>query len=235
MSRKLDKIIKLVYDNWKGRRSRGSAHPDEETLSLFLDGTLTGQESAVIRGHILSCSECAEKVGIQLRLSEEEGQALPLKVLTRAKGIVRSGKKDVPLEIALLFKEKLIDLIHVTGDVVFGQEVVPAPLLRNRKVSELRDEVTVLKDFKDFSVQVKVENKNASAFSLFVVVKEKESGKILRDLRITLFKGDIELESYIADSGKVVFDNVALGSYTVEISGVGSKLASILLDIKSNA
>jgi hypothetical protein len=66
-----------------------------------------------------------------------------------------------------------------------------------------------------------------------VLVKEKESQKVIKDLRVTLLREDLELESYLNDFGKVVFENVLLGKYTVEISTLESKLASVLLEIKT--
>jgi uncharacterized protein YjbK len=55
----------------------------------------------------------------------------------------------------------------------------------------------------------------------------------MKDLRVTLIKDDVELESYITDSGKVTFEHVLLGRYSVEISSVDNKIASVILDIKT--
>jgi hypothetical protein len=114
-----------------------------------------------------------------------------------------------------------------------GQELVPAPVLRSRNIRDFKDEVTILKDFKDVRVEAKIENKLGSSFSLTVIVKEKPDLQVIKDLRITLFKGDMELESYHVDSGKVTFEHVACGSYTVAISSLTTTLASVLLDIKT--
>jgi hypothetical protein len=48
-----------------------------------------------------------------------------------------------------------------------------------------------------------------------------------------LIKEGLELESYISDSGRVVFENVLIGRYTVEISSPSKNMAAILLDIRS--
>ena len=123
--------------------------------------------------------------------------------------------------------------MNTTGDILVGQEFVPAPVLRSRKAKDFKDEVTILKDFKDIRVEVKIENKVGEAFDLTVLVKEKESQKVIKDLRVTLLRGDLELESYLNDPGKVIFENVLLGKYTIEISTLESKLASVLLEIKA--
>ena len=113
-----------------------------------------------------------------------------------------------------------------------GREFLPAPILRSRNIKEFKDEVTILKDFKDIRVELKLENKGRQAFDLTVIVKEKETQKTIKDLRVTLLKQDLELESYLNDSGKVIFENILLGRYTVEILKLEAKLAAILIDIK---
>jgi hypothetical protein len=55
---------------------------------------------------------------------------------------------------------------------------------------------------------------------------------LIKDLRVTLIRDDTELESYLSDSGKVVFEHVLLGKYMVEISNIENKLAMIEIDIK---
>jgi hypothetical protein len=90
-----------------------------------------------------------------------------------------------------------------------------------------------LKDFAHIRVEIKVENKPAAeAFSLTVVVKEKPEMKTVKDLRITLLKEDLELESYQSDSGRVTFEHVLWGKYTVVIFNPQARLASIFVEIK---
>ena len=142
-------------------------------------------------------------------------------------------EEDIPLlEILLRFKEKAIELINTTGDVLVGQELVPAPVLRSRLIKDFKDEVTILKDFNDIRVQIKIENKWGKVFNLKLAAKQKHTQKIIKDLRVTLLKDDLELESYLTDSGSVIFEHVLLGKYRLEISAIENKLASILLDIK---
>jgi len=89
-----------------------------------------------------------------------------------------------------------------------------------------------LKDFKDIRVEVKIENKRGQAFDLTVFVKDKQTHCVIKDLRVALLKDDLELESYLTTSDRVIFEHILLGKYTVEISNIESKIASILLDIR---
>ena len=232
MQDKLEKLIKLVYRKSKAAQAKiDEVHPDEETLVCFLESRLSEKENESIREHLLICDSCAEAFALSLKDGLEEKE-VPADMLTRVKNLIIAEEKSSILEIVLRFKEKLLELINTTGDILVGQELVPAAVLRSRSIKDFKDEVIILKDFQDIRVQVKIENKEAKTFNLTITVKQKQTQKIIKDLRVTLLKGDLELESYLTDSGSVIFEHVLLGKYKVEISTIENKLASILIDIK---
>ncbi|MFH1198586.1 MAG: hypothetical protein V1650_00245 [Candidatus Omnitrophota bacterium] len=232
MQERIDKIIRTVYKKWKADYAHlDSAHPDEELLVCFLENKLLNEESEQIKLHLLSCEICARKVALDLSLGDIAGKQVSQELLGKVKELVAAGNLKA-LEIFLKIKDKALEVLSTTGDILVGQEFVPAPLLRSRNIRDFKDEISILKDFDNIRIEAKIENKGNRAFSLIVAAKEKSTQKLIKDLRITLIKEDLELESYSADAGKVTFDNVLLGKYTVEISSVDCKVASILLDIK---
>jgi hypothetical protein len=229
----MDKLIKVVYRKWKsGQLKPQKLHPDEEALACFLEGRLSDKENEQIKAHIISCDDCSRALAVQLRMGEIEIKDVPEELLKSIKDLAAISIAIPILEIILRIKEKVMEILSTTGDVLVGQELVPAPVLRSRQIKDFKDEVTILKDFQDIRVETKIENKQGQAFSLSVTVKEKDSQKIMKDLRVTLIKDDVELESYLTDSGKVTFEHVLLGKYTVEVANIENKIASILLDIK---
>lgn len=229
----IEKLIKAVYKKWKaGYLKTQAAHPDEETLVCFLENRLSQQDCEGIKEHLINCARCAELIAIQMKLKSTEIKDVPQELLNRVKGLVKAEDKISILEIFLRLKEKALEILNTTGDILVGQELVPAPVLRSRSIKDFKDEVTILKDFKDIRVELKIENKQGQAFRLTVMIKEKDTQRIIKDLRVTLIQDDLELESYLTDSGRVIFEHVLLGKYRVEISSVENKIASILLDIK---
>ena len=80
--------------------------------------------------------------------------------------------------------------------------------------------------------KIKIEKKSPGLFNVIVSVKEKRTSEPLKDVRISLISSDIELESYLAQKGRVAFEQVAVGKYTVELEEIDKKLASIILDIR---
>ena len=233
MQDKLEKLVEVVYKKWRLERPKiDEPHPDEEMLVCFLEGRLSDNDNQQIKMHLINCDSCLEVFLLNLKLKASEIKDVPQDLLERVKGLLTATEESRVLEIILKLKEEILEIIHTTGDVLVGQEFMPACLLRSRSIKDFKDEVHILKDFKDIRVELKLENKGGKFFNLIIKAREKPTQKVLKDLRVTLIKDDVELESYLTDSGSVTFEHVFLGKYTLEISSVENKLASVLLDIK---
>jgi hypothetical protein len=233
MPEKIENLIKWVYRIWKRQHpSPQGTHPDEELLACFLEGKLSEREAGELKAHLVSCQDCLEALAFNPQLRVEETQEVPAELVSRVKNLVSPQSNHSLLEIFIRFKDKAMEIISTTGDVLVGQELVPAPVLRSRAIKDFKDEVTILKDFEDIRLELKLENKSPQAFNLIVVAKEKGTQEIVKDLRVSLFKDDIELESYLIDAAAVIFEHVLLGKYTVEVSSLKKKVASVLLEIK---
>lgn len=232
MPEQLDRLIKFVYRKWKGNLgSPSDGHPDEETLACFLDGRLSESESVLLKEHLICCNTCSEAASLYLKIKNMEPIDAPKELINTVKGLLNTAAKDSLLEIVLRLRETAWQVINTTGDILFGQEVIPAPVLRSRQIPDFKDEVMIFKDFKDIRVEVKIENKSNGRFNLNILIKEKQTQHTIKDLRVSLLREDVELDSYLTESGKVIFENVLFGNYRIEISTIDNKLAAILLDI----
>lgn len=235
MQDRTEKLIRSIYQKYKIGQSvdPDSWHLDEEEMAGFLEGKLSRKESEKCKLHFIHCKHCAELLALQVKLSAiPREETVPPELLAAAKGLVEEQAKISLFEIFLKLKEKTLELLHTNGDVIVGQELVPAPMLRSRKQQDFKDEVSILKDFQDIRVEVKIENKRQEAFSLIITAKNKRTNRVIKDLRVSLMENDTELESYLTETGAVTFEHVLLGKYTVEISDIDNKLASLLIDIK---
>jgi hypothetical protein len=166
------------------------------------------------------------------RLRQVPGETPPKALIEYAKSLVAAQDINSAAQIVIMLKEKAMEVLSITGDILIGREFIPAPVLRSRRIKEFKDEITVLKDFKDIRVEVRIERKGAHLFDMFVYVKDKQANRVIRDLRVTLLKDDLELESYLTSSDKVTFEHVLAGKYNIEISNIDDKIASVLLDIR---
>lgn len=229
-----EKIIRVIYREWKSAgRLINNEHPTEEALACFLEDKLAQVDRDLIQGHLLSCDICAEYLSTQLKIEPHLSKDVPALLLERVRKMIGSGVKENIFEIFLRLKEKALEIIQTSGDVLVGQELIPAPVLRSRQINEFKEEVSILKDIQQIRVMAKVENKNTKSFNLTITVKDKQDQEGSKDLRITLIKDEVELESYISDSGGSVFENVPPGNYRVEVTQETRLVAVIDLKVKA--
>jgi len=234
MGDKLEGLVKEVYRRWKKGAQAKDPHLNDEVLACFFDNCLLPEENERIKEHIIGCDECAEIFAISLNAESAAGlKEVPKELLNRVLEILQSKDKPDIFEIILLLKENMLEIINATGDILLGQELVPAPVLRSRKIKDFKDEVTILKDFEDIRLEVRIENKEGKYFNVTIKARHKHSSVSFKDLRATLIKDGLELESYLSDSGSVTFEHVLPGKYDLELSSVISKLALVSLDVRA--
>ena len=234
MLNNFEKITRIIYRERKNVEPfMGQDHPSEEDMASFLEDKLPVNDKNVICKHLLNCELCAEYLSTQLKIQPHLSLDVPALLLEKVKKIVSLQAGENLLEIFLKLKEKALEIIQTTGDVLLGQELVPAPVLRSRKINEFKEEVSILKDLQHIRVMAKIQNKSTKSFNLTITVKNKQGQEIYKNLRITLIRDGIELESYIVDSaGSSFFENILPGSYVIEVIREGQREAVIDLKVK---
>ena len=170
MEDKIEGLVKTVYRRWKKRAKAGEIHLDEEAFAGFLDGCLSPEENERIKAHLIACDDCARLLALSLNGEAEELKEVPGEVLDQAREILNLKSKPAVLEVFLRLKQDALEIINATGDILLGQELVPAPVLRSRKIKDFKDEVTILKDFKEIRLEVKVENKGGKYFNVLIFI-----------------------------------------------------------------
>lgn len=223
-----EKIAGIIYRKYRGSGALITGeHPDEESLVCFLEDKLPRPDRQVIEEHLVSCASCAEYVGSQLKMQAGPAKEVPAALLEKVRKMLPSDAEEGFFEILLKLKEKAIEIIRTSGDVLVGQELVPAPVLRSRRIKDFREEVVILKDIQSIRVEARLKNNNARSFDLAIAVMDKQSQKLIRDLRVTLLKGEIELESYASESERVIFRDIPPGVYKAEVAKAGERVAVV--------
>ena len=234
MFNNFEKIIRFIYRERKSSAAFMSQdHPSEEEMACFLDDKLPVNDKQMMIKHLIGCGVCTEYLSTQLKIQPHLSLDVPAPLLEKIKKLVGQEVGENLLEIFLKLKEKAVEIIQTTGDVLLGQELIPAPILRSRKINEFKEEVSILKDLQHIRVMAKIQNKSTQSFNLTITVKDRQSLKIDKDLRITLIKDGLELESYINDSGSSFFENIPPGDYIVEVSRQGQREAVIDLKVQA--
>lgn len=208
-------------------------HMDEELIVCFTEGKLDSSELDAVKKHLLSCTVCADNFKAAIEISSPGELRAPEELVSKVKSLpLHEAVAIAALEIILNIKNNILELLRTNGDVLVGQELVPAPVLRSRNIKDFKDEVFLFKDFENVRVEIKVEKKSAHSFNLELSVKNKQTAQSIPDIRITLLNNQIELESYVIGIGKVRFEDIALGSYSIWVLGLEEKLAEIVIEVK---
>lgn len=229
-----EKIVKLIYQEWKspGENFTGKEHPGEETLACLLEDKLSRQDREAVQRHLLKCDKCAEYVNTQLKIEAHLSKDVPAALLEKVKKMIGSDIEYNVFEILLKLKDSAWEIIQTTGDVLVGQELIPAPVLRSRQINTFKEELSILKDLEEVRVLAKLESKSSKIFNLIINVKDKQDRRIHKNLRVTLIKDEVELESYVSDIGSSVFENVLPGDYRIEVTREKRLVALIDLKVK---
>jgi hypothetical protein len=228
----IERLIAMAFEDWKKDQPGPQEHPSEEEIACFLEGKLGEQDAGRVIQHLTTCDACAELLKADLSVFPAEEIEVPEELLERVKGMVSRNPGKIILDIVLKLKELGFEIVNTTGDVLLGQELVPAAVLRSRNIQEFKDEVVILKDFFDTRIEVRIQRGSAAGFGLVVMARDKKTHKALKEARVTLFKDDLELESRVSDMGKAVFENIEPGNYSIDVSGIKEKIAMISLDVR---
>jgi len=125
-----EEIINFVYAQWKRSYCKDCQdHPDVEELVSLTEGKLSVEKDEEIKRHLLACNVCCDELALNLSLSDAAELILPLDLEKSTKRSL--GIQDVGvLEIVLKLKEKAIEVIKASGDILLGEELIYAALPR---------------------------------------------------------------------------------------------------------
>ncbi|MCM8762841.1 MAG: hypothetical protein NC829_00465 [Candidatus Omnitrophica bacterium] len=231
---RLEKLILAVYKNWKKRfsKKKSTLCPNEETLTCFKEGLLSNRQEEMIRQHLLFCDKCSENVILDAKVKPVEKE-LPEGFLQTAKDIFRQAKEPDIFEVVLALKDKFLEIIRTSADFWETKDLGLEPVfLRGPGVKKISDEVHLIKYFGSIKVNLKIQKEELDKIKIDIILTDKKTGKPKEGLRVTLKKGNEEIESYITREGKVTFFAITSGHYEIEISEVAKKLGRISLELR---
>jgi len=222
----------MIYRFYRKRRIKGNLPcPDEETLVCFSEGKLSNSESKKIQEHIISCSRCSEVIFLYRQQPRQERE-VPEFLIENVKNLIEQKTPPNILEVVLALKEKALQILRSTGDVIMDNEIIPLPVLRSRRITDFPEEIRLIKEFQGIKITIHIQKKDRDKIRVNLNLTKKIDLLPLEGLRLTLLKGTEEIESYDVIAGNVAFDNLGLGRYAIEILREGNKLGAIYVEIK---
>lgn len=224
MDKNIESILKQVLNKLKvtkKSRSKGACLTEMD-LSCIIDGKVSELERDKLLAHVLTCQSCTELLGAHLKvmnaINNNVALEAPEEVVQAAINLYNPEVGVNFLEVALNLKEKFIELVRTTGDILIGPQLVPIPVLRSHgEESQFTDEIKIVKEFDNILTEVGVEKKKPDICDVEIRLTDKETKKKIEGFRVTLNKNGKEIESSLIEDGKVIFKDVRPDKYVVSI------------------
>ena len=238
----IEEIIKQAYKTMKEQRKDSPVGGclSEQEMAGFIDNTLNKSEKQRFLTHIVSCKKCAQSLkehyAIMQAMHKKGLLEVPGALVQKAKDLVAEEIKESVLDVVLEFKEKVIQIVNTTGDILRGpleSKLAPAYAFRTHKKEEGVKEIRVSKDIGILIVDVEVERQKPELANIVVRLTDKVSKKRATGVRVSLIKGDRELESSLTEQGKVKFEEIKLNTYKINLIKDDKQIGVINISIKA--
>lgn len=239
MNINIEELLKKALQQFKNKsqiKAKGQCL-SEEDIATIIEGEVQDSGKEQFSEHIASCKKCAYALKENLQLANAMANK---PMLTPPEYVVKSAMdllnpevgQDI-LQIALNFKEKIIELIRTTGDILIGPEPVPVSVLRGSTKDTFPDEIKFVKTFDNLLAEVDIEKRNPSLCDIEIRLTEKDSKQKARDIRVTLAKNNREIESVLSQEGKAIFREVSADKYKIIMTKEDKKIGIVELSIHS--
>lgn len=209
--------------------------PNEETLTDFLEGRLSGRQQARVESHLAACADCRDQAGVYLQLTHpgpDTGPAEAPDYLTdkavrlvtgladeeSSRTLFQGARRWAARGIALL--EQLTPTNGLQPVPVRGAEATPS----ERRISRQ-------KQFDNVSVTIEIERSDDDLALIRVLNTGKTAGP---PLRVALIQADRDVASMTLAADPIVFDDIAFGIYTLAFFRSGAVLGQYRFEITAD-
>lgn len=231
---KSEEIIKKAFGLYIEEKGAVGSHLTEETLALYLEDLLAGEEKDRMEEHLAGCPEC-----LDLLLVLKEMESLPQEALSSQplnSPWVEKLKELLSFQglyiVVKSLKEKL-EIPFTSGEIL--APAFPPLGVRGAPPAPCSQLVTVQKHFGSLQVEVEVEQVSKGEKEVKVMLTNRWSKEPQKGMKVNLLRQDRLLSSYIAREGEVLFSHLNAGKYHIKIFDQQSLAGLIILDLKGES
>jgi|GEM_PF-4473732 len=208
----------LRDDNW------------QEMMAYYAEGLLSPKDHRRVAEKIARDPAAQESIRIQeyLALMHEARQtAVPESVLRQAEDLVPADSGGRVWDVVVHLGRIAIE--HLTSDGLAVPGMPGEALMLRGSDNGPRQSVVLNKQTSSLEIQMEIFLEDRRGHCVAVDLKKISAQKSPEDLRVTLRRGDVELESHVARQGRAVFENIRQGRYYLEVTDDHQSLARISL------
>jgi hypothetical protein len=210
--------------------------PDEERLADYLELRLSDDERAEIEEHLSECERCLEVFFVARNLTWHEDRptmdSVPSEVTKAALHLVHN-RGSISSSIPWQGLKRLIKGLRSRSSGLLS----PAPWgtwrlapIRGSRRAVPKGLIHLRKTFKGVEVEIEIEKTGKD--KTLIRVKLPDDARQIKDVRVTLKKGEREISSYLLNRGYAVFEDILFGHYRISFSRSGVMLGEYLFNTK---
>jgi hypothetical protein len=188
-------------------------------ILAYVAKCLSEDQLKLVESHLQKCDNCmSDLLRLQASMNLPTDLHLDMAVLLLGKRIASTKSRSI-LEIILGAKDKFVDLIRHTGELILPMPQLAA--LRGEK-AEQDDSIILRKDFPDrnLSVEVTVGRLiDESGIALKVSLMALDSEEFMPGIAVELFGESTSNKGITNDDGTIEFYGIESGTYDITISG----------------
>ena len=204
----------------------------DEMLACYAQGLLSAAEREAVKDLIKNDPRLKEELTVQEAICQTEDESLaeiPDDVISKAKNLVSEPFGVHIWNVAVRFSRQTLRALKSDGSPV--DCVVRDPVLSRGSKTELTKSTVIRKGFGVFDIQMEISVKKKSVCCIVIFIKDLKKQSPMNDVRITLIKDNIELESYVTSQGRAVFEDIRDGYCLLEITAPDKPVARITLQL----
>jgi len=208
---------------------------NEEEIADFMEDRLPHEARLRVERHLSECDACLKEVVV-------------------VRGVVRGGHLADYDPVPDVVTRKAIEMVQERGRESLSEKASGLSEMISSKWNQLRrslwplynfqlaavrgtktfvsdDLVIVKKSFPTFDAEIEIEKTADDEACIQVKVNEK-SGNI--PIRVSLFKNEREMSSYLLNDSKALFDDIPFSHYRLTFTRDGSKIGEYPFEIKES-
>jgi hypothetical protein len=205
-----------------------------ELIAGYVEGILSDREKQLLESCLSSCADERELLRIQLDVARqqkmEELAFVPEELTQRAKDLVRTPWGANIFEIVIRFSDDFYEALQTSGKILRGPDLTAAELFRGQGKRKAKT-LLMQKAFDRCNVEVEASRECSELNTISLRIINQKRIKLTEHLQITLKKDNQALECHPVVKGKVVFENVKPGQYTIEIVEAHTPIGAVSLQL----
>ncbi|HEX9879826.1 MAG TPA: zf-HC2 domain-containing protein [Candidatus Binatia bacterium] len=225
----MEKILSSLLSRRRPTEARVGC-PDEESLAVYLSGSLADEERDGLERHLAACSYCLSEVAAANEASEPgEKVSVPQWLTERAMALVQAPRAASLFDLVIRFVKDTVEMVQQSGEWMSTLAPQPAAVRGAAKPAS-RGLLQVERQMGAHKIALEVEKTDGGGCQVIVRVTG-EDGKPVDGVRLSLKAGEREQASFLTRQGQAVFESVPEGEYDLILSLAAATLGTIRLKI----